>query len=85
MPLPAGHVALVAEARLGDLSLPFLAGAVQSLARGLPIRYTIVMYGGELGSTGQHEVEAACPGSKEAWLNTLGKTLIANSQLRMAA
>jgi hypothetical protein len=28
--------------------------------------------GGELDSTGRVEASVACPGSKEAWLNTLG-------------
>ena len=30
------------------------------------------LFGGELDSTGRVEASVACPGSKEAWLNTLG-------------
>ena len=46
---------------------------------------TDIWFGGELDSTGRDEVLVACPGSKEAWLNTLGLTLLANHNLAMAA
>ena len=42
-------------------------------------------YGGELDSTGLDAASVACPGSKEAWLNTLGLTLCADTNYRMAA
>lgn len=43
---------------------------VPNVATGRWRCYTWITQGGDLGSTGQYEVEVACPGCQVAWLNS---------------
>ena len=42
-------------------------GIQEGMAWPADLNYNGLHFGGEMGSTGRDEVEAACPGSKAAW------------------